>query len=108
MKPNFRQLSFAFAMLIATSTVAYGQSPPISVLTVTVPPKTTPPEPHSSVDPFLDEIVYSPIAGKHSKPFVKVLNSCRVKYSKMVDIHAVWTTRFGRTGWWCVYKRRAH
>ena len=105
MKPNFRQLSFAFAMLIATSTVAYGQS-----ITATVPPKTTPPPPetHSSVDPFLDEIVYSPIAGKHSKPFVKVLNSCRVKYSKMVDIHAVWTTRYRRTGWWCVYKRRAH
>ena len=111
MKPNFRQLSFAFAMLIATSAVAYGQaSPPVSVLTVTVPPKTTPTPPNQGSSGNIevqDEIVYKPMRGAHSSPTALILNKCRAKYNKPVSIKVEWATYYKRTGWWCVFKLKS-
>ena len=103
MKPNFRQLSFAFAMLIATSTVAYGQG-----ITVTVPPKTPPPDQGSSGHiEVQDEIVYKPMRGAHSSPTALILNKCRAKYNKPVSIKVEWATYYKRTGWWCVFKLKS-
>ena len=100
---NIRALSFAAVLLIATSGMAFSQNP-ISVLTATVPgkPPTVPPQESHNI--FGDEFRYGPIGGAKSKPQVMVLNKCRIKYSKALDIHAEWGKHFGRTGWWCVYK----
>ncbi|MEO9168950.1 MAG: hypothetical protein ABI230_11155 [Aestuariivirga sp.] len=100
MKVNIRKLLFAGAISIATSSVAYGQS--------TAPKPTPPPPPpqesHNNV--FGDELLYGPIGGAKSKPQVQVLGACRIKYSKAIEINTKWTTRFGRTGWWCTYKHK--
>jgi hypothetical protein len=96
MTVKIRNLCFAASILVATSSLAYGQSNGrISV---------TPPHSHNSV--FGDELLYGPIGGAKTKPQVEVLTKCRVKYSKELEISTVWTTRFGRTGWWCTYKHK--
>ncbi|MDP8996850.1 MAG: hypothetical protein M3O03_07585 [Pseudomonadota bacterium] len=98
---GIQKLCFAAAILIATSSTAYGQLTP----SITVPPpKVTPPPPQESHNIFGDEFRYGPIGGAKSKPQVIVLGRCRIKYSKAMDIHAEWGKRFGRTGWWCAYK----
>jgi hypothetical protein len=99
MTVNIRNLCFAAAILIATSSAAHSMA--------TYPTKPSPPPPqesHNNV--FGDELKYGPIGGAKSKPQVQVLGGCRVKYSKEVEISTVWTTRFGRTGWWCTYKHK--
>ena len=95
---NIRSLCFAGAFLIATSSLAYGQCR--SKCSTTPPPQ----ESHNNV--FGEELKYGPIGGAKSKPQVEVLVRCRVKYSKELEISTVWTKRFGRTGWWCMYKHR--
>jgi hypothetical protein len=68
---------------------------------------TPPPPPQESHNNILgDELKFGPIGGAKSKPQVQVLNGCRIKYSKELEINTVWTTRFGRTGWWCTYKHK--
>src|SRR5665213_354088 len=99
MTVNIRNLCFAGAILIATSSLAYGQA------TFYRGPVPAPP-PQESHNVFVDELKYGPIGGAKSKPQVEVLVRCRVKYSKEVDISTVWTARFGRTGWWCTYKHK--
>ncbi|MEO9167495.1 MAG: hypothetical protein ABI230_03740 [Aestuariivirga sp.] len=97
MTTNIQKLLFVGAILIASSSLAYGAR--------TFPSPTPPPPPqesHNNV--FGDEIRYGPISGAKSKPQVQVLGACRIKYSKAMDINAKWTTRFGRAGWWCTYK----
>ena len=95
MTTNIKNLCFAGAILIATSSLAYGQ---------TYAPKPTPPPQESHNGLIGDEFRYGPIGGAKSKPQVQVLNKCRIKYSKAMDINAEWSKRFGRTGWWCAYK----
>ena len=96
MTVNIRNLCFVAAILISTSGLAYSQ---------TYPPKTTPSPPAESHNNFFgDEFRYGPIGGAKSKPQVQVLNKCRIKYSKALDINVKWEKRFGRTGWWCAYK----
>ena len=98
MTVNIRNLCFAGAVLIATSsTAAYGAR------TFPTPPPPPPPqESHNNI--FGDEFRYGPIGGAQSKPQVQVLDKCRIKYSKAMDINVKWEKRFGRTGWWCAYK----
>ena len=98
MNLNIGKFCFAAAILIATSGLAFGQT--------TYPPKVTPPPPptESHNNFFGDEFRYGPIGGAKSKPQVQVLDKCRIKYSKALDINAEWGKRFGRTGWWCAYK----
>ena len=98
MTVNIRKLCLAAAILIATSSLAYGQRKPT--------PTPTPPPQESHNNIFSDELKYGPIGGAKSKPQVEVLTKCRVKYSKELEISTVWTTRFGRTGWWCTYKHK--
>ena len=99
MTVNIRNLCFAAAILLATSSVVYGAT----LSTVPGKPPTVPPqESHNNI--FGDEFRYGPIGGAKSKPQVLVLGKCRIKYSKALDIHAEWGKRFGRTGWWCAYK----
>ncbi len=96
MTVNIRNLCFAATILIATSSLAYGQ----------IRGKPTPPPPPSTNNNnvFGDELRYAPIGGTKSQQQVKVLGKCRIKYSKALSINAEWNKRFGRTGWWCVYK----
>jgi|GEM_PF-7116670 len=101
MTVNIRNLCFAGAILIATSSVAYGQC--IAACGGPKPTPTPPPQQsHNSV--FGDELKYGPIGGAKNKQQVIVLDKCRIKYSKAVTINAEWNKRLGRTGWWCVYK----
>ena len=95
MTANIRNLCFAAAILIATSSVVH------AARTFPTPP---PPPTESHNNFFGDEFRYGPIGGAKSKPQVQVLDKCRIKYSKALDIHAEWGKRFGRTGWWCAYK----
>lgn len=95
---NIRNLCFAAAILIATSSLAFGQT------NIRGNPPPPPQESHNNV--FGDELKYGPIGGAKSKPQVEVLTKCRVKYSKELEISTVWTKRFGRTGWWCTYKHK--
>ena len=95
MNLNIGKLCFALAILSVTSSVAYSQ----------VRGKPTPNSPQESHNNIIgDEFRYGPIGGAKSKPQVMVLDKCRIKYSKALDIHAEWGKRFGRTGWWCAYK----
>ena len=98
MTVNIRNLCLAAAILVATSSLAYGQ--------FAAPPSRTPPTPprESHNNFFGEEFKYGPIGGAKSKPQVEVLVRCRAKYSKELEISTVWAKRFGRTGWWCVYK----
>ncbi|MEO9167494.1 MAG: hypothetical protein ABI230_03735 [Aestuariivirga sp.] len=98
MTMNIRKLLFAGVILIATSSVAYGQC------TAACGGKPTPPPPSTHNNIIQDEYIYSPIGGAKSKPQVQVLNACRKKYSRALNINAVWQHRFNRTGWWCAYK----
>src|SRR5665213_3117587 len=97
MMVNIRNLCFAAGILIATSSTAHSAR-----VQPTPPPPPPPPPTNNNV--FGDELKYGPIGGAKSKPQVEVLGGCRVKYSKELEISTVWTTRFGRTGWWCTYK----
>ena len=102
MTVNIRNLCFATAILIATSNLAYGQGC-IAACGGPKPTPTPPPqESHNNI--FGDELKFGPIGGAKSKPQVEVLVRCRAKYSKELEISTVWAKRFGRTGWWCVYK----
>ena len=96
---SIQKLCIAAAVLIATSSLAYGA---ISSYYPGKPSPTPPQESHSNI--FGDEFRYGPIGGAKSKPQVKVLGECRIKYSKALEINAKWSKRFARTGWWCVYK----
>jgi hypothetical protein len=96
---SIKSLCFA-GVLVATSTTAY------SMNLTNVPPRLPPVVNHSHNDVVGDELKFGPISGAKSKPQVQVLTSCRVKYSKELEISTVWTTRFGRTGWWCTYKTK--
>jgi hypothetical protein len=47
---------------------------------------------------------YAPIRAKRGD-FYKVLNYCRQKYAYVSDMNAEFSSHWGQTGWFCVYKR---
>jgi len=97
MTVNIRNLCFATAILIATSSAAHSAR-------VSPPRTNTPPMANSNNVLYPSDLHYDPIAGKKTKPQLQVLEQCRVKYSQQLDVTAVWTSYARRTGWWCTYK----
>ena len=49
---------------------------------------------------------YEPAGGARSRPFLDVLAECRQRFSgEFPFVTAEWSGNYGRTGWWCAFRR---